>query len=447
MKKSLLWIVLLILSISMVAAFSLYGCKEEVAEGEEVAEEEVAEEEVAEVVVGEQTQVVYNSMASDPEPRRIDELTVSMFEEANPTIDVIHSIVAHEDFKQAIRAYLGASTPPDVLTWFGGNRARFFIDKGLIMDISDVWESAGWNDSMSAGFKALSSVDDKQYFLPTSYYWWAVYYNKVVFEQYGLTPPTTWDEFLAVCETLKQNGIIPITIGNKYQCTAAGWFDYLDMRINGPEFHINLMLGTEKYDDPKVKAVFEAWKVLIDNGYFEPEPTAYAWSEVLPDFISGKAGMYLMGQFIMDSIPEENQADFDFFRFPVIDPNMPIGEDAPTDGAFIAANAPHPEEAKLLLAFLGSKEVQEIGVTELGRLATNTEVDTSLFTDVQLKGMDLVNGADYVAQFYDRDTTPEMAAKGMAAFQAFWADTSEANIDALLAQLEADRALIFVPEE
>jgi len=125
---------------------------------------------------------------------------------------------------------------------------------------------------------------------------------------------------------------------------------------------------------------------------------------------------------------------------------MPIGEDAPTDGYFIAANAPHPEEAKLFLAFLGSKEVQEIGVTELGRLATNTEVDPSLFTEVQLKGMDLVNNSDYVAQFYDRDTTPEMAEKGMAAMQSFWSDTSEANIDNILAQLEADRLVIFAEE-
>jgi len=50
-KKSLLWIIVLLLSISMVAVFSLAGCKEEAAEEEEVATEEeeaVAEEEVAE---------------------------------------------------------------------------------------------------------------------------------------------------------------------------------------------------------------------------------------------------------------------------------------------------------------------------------------------------------------------------------------------------------------
>jgi len=51
MKKSLLWVIILIISISMVAAFSLYGCKpeEEVVEEVAVVEEEAVEEEVEEV--------------------------------------------------------------------------------------------------------------------------------------------------------------------------------------------------------------------------------------------------------------------------------------------------------------------------------------------------------------------------------------------------------------
>ena len=157
--------------------------------------------------------VVYNSYQSDPEPRKVDEEVVKMFKAKYPNVEVTHSTVAHEDFKQALRAYLTASTPPDVMTWFAGNRARFFIDKGTIMDISDVWQKEGWTKSFPKGFMALSSVNNKQYFVPTSYYWWAVYYNKTVFAKYNLQPPKTWDEFLAVCDTLKKNGVTPIAIG------------------------------------------------------------------------------------------------------------------------------------------------------------------------------------------------------------------------------------------
>ncbi|MDH7487062.1 MAG: ABC transporter substrate-binding protein [Anaerolineae bacterium] len=430
-----------LLVVLAVAALLLTACPAPTPQVIEVPKEVVVEKKVEVPVEVTKRLLIYNSYMGDPVPREADMELVQMFEEKYPDIDVVHSIIAHEDFKQAIRAYLTASTPPDVMTWFAGNRARFFIDKGLIMDISDVWEKEGWTQDYPKGFMALSTVDGKQYFLPTSWYWWAVYYRKSIFDKYGIQPPTTWDEFLAVCDTLKQNGIAAITIGTKYPWTAAGWFDYLNMRVNGPEFHINLMLGKEKYDDPRVRKVFDYWRQLIDKGCFIENPAAYAWQEALEPMIKGEAAMYLMGDFIRDSVPDEIEADLDFFRFPIIDPAVPIGEDAPTDGYFVAANAQHPEEAKLFLAFLGSAEVQEYYAKRLGRLATNTKVDMSLYNPVQQKGIEMIKGADYVAQFYDRDTTPEMAEKGMAAFIAFWDDPD--TIDALLADLEKARQEIF----
>ncbi|MCK5007229.1 MAG: carbohydrate ABC transporter substrate-binding protein, partial [Spirochaetales bacterium] len=96
-------IIVLVLVVLLVAAFTISaGGKQEAA----AVEKQI---------------VIYNSYNGDPEPRRVDKELVQMFEEANPQIDVVHSIVAHEDFKQAIRAYLTASTPPDVMTWFAGN--------------------------------------------------------------------------------------------------------------------------------------------------------------------------------------------------------------------------------------------------------------------------------------------------------------------------------------
>jgi ABC-type glycerol-3-phosphate transport system substrate-binding protein len=269
--------------------------------------------------------VIYNSYNGDPEPRRVDKELVQMFEEANPQIDVVHSIVAHEDFKQAIRAYLTASTPPDVMTWFAGNRARFFIDKGLIMDISDVWESEGWNQSYPKGFRAMSSVNGKQYFVPNSYYWWAIYYRKSTYNQMGFKVPETGEEFWGICEKLKGGGITPITIGTKYRWTAAAWFDYLNMRVNGPEYHINLMLGTERYDDARVKKVFSnTWAPLVQRGYFIDNAASYTWQEAITFMSDGKAAMYLMGGFIRDSYPSEQVDDLDFFRFPVLDSSVPV---------------------------------------------------------------------------------------------------------------------------
>ncbi|MBN1265260.1 MAG: extracellular solute-binding protein [Anaerolineales bacterium] len=437
---------LTILSFTIIFATILSACQTEPDVIEKVVTEVVEVETQTEIEVPVDKQIViYNSYMSDPDPRAADEATVQMFMDEHPDIQVIHSTVAHEDFKTAIRAYLTASTPPDVMTWFAGNRARFFIDNGQIMDISDVWEEQGWTESYPKGFMAMSSVDGQQYFLPTNWYWWAVYYRVSVFEELGIEPPETWDEFLQVCETLKENDLTPIAIGTKYRWTAAAWFDYLNMRINGPEFHINLMLGTESYSDPRVADVFATWRTLLDNGYFLEDAAAYSWSEALEPFIAGDAPMYLMGDFIRDSLPDDVEADLDFFRFPIIDPSVPIGEDAPTDGFFIAANSQHPEMAKEFLAYLGSVEYQTYFAEQLGRLPTNSGVDRSMFTASQQKGMELIDGADFVAQFYDRDTTPEMADEGMNAMMAFWDDPD--SIDELLTDLEAARQEIFAAEE
>jgi multiple sugar transport system substrate-binding protein/raffinose/stachyose/melibiose transport system substrate-binding protein len=307
-----------------------------------------------------------------------------------------------------------------------------------------VWESEGWNEDYPKGFRAMSEVDGKAYFLPSNWYWWAVFYRKSILEENGITPPETWDELLTACDTLNEAGIIPITIGTKYRWTAAAWFDYINMRLNGPEFHLNLMLGKESYEDPRVKGVFEKWTELFEHNCFIDDAAAYSWQDALDPFNRGDAAMYLMGQFISDSVAEEVKDDLDFFRFPIIDPSMPIGEDAPTDGYFMSVNAKNAEGGKKFLAFLGSEEVQTIMVKELGRLPVHSKVDKSLFNAEQQKGIELIQGADLVLQFYDRDTTPEMADAGMNGMMAFW-DDPEA-IDDILADLEAVRQEVFAEE-
>jgi ABC-type glycerol-3-phosphate transport system substrate-binding protein len=76
------------------------------------------------------------------------------------------------------------------------------------------------------------------------------------------------------------------------------------------------------------------------------------------------------------------------------------------------------------MAFLGSKEVQQMAFDELGRLPTRTDVDISAAAPDTQKGIGLIQSADFILQFYDRDTTPAMAEAGMNGFMAFWDDPS-----------------------
>lgn len=401
--------------------------------------------EVEKEVVKAVSPVLYNSYQSDPAPREFIESVVANWNEQHPDMPVDISIINHEDFKQALRAYLTADPAPDVLDWFAGNRARFFIDRGLILDISSMWQENKFNEAYAPGFQALATYNDKQYFMPTSYYWWAIYYRPSLFEEAGIAQaPETWDQLLEACDKLNESGVTPITIGARFKWPAAAWFDYLNMRTNGPEFHIDLMDLKVPYTDERVKKTFEHWAELIDHKCFIEDPAAFDWQEAVDPMVQGEAAMYLMGAFIIDSYPDEAENDLDFFRFPIIDPDMPVGEDAPTDGYFMSANAKNPEAGQQFLAYLGSKEIQQRLLDELKRLPTRTDVDISKAPEATQKGIKLIQSADYIAQFYDRDTTPPMAEAGMDGFMRFWDDPS--SIDQILEDLEAERQRILEEE-
>ena len=391
-------------------------------------------------------ELVFNSFRTVPAQKEVIELLVARFEELNPDIKVNLNTTATEEFKNTIRIWLASDSPPDVFTWFAGNRAMFFVDKGLILDISDVWKEADLDNQFPKAFQSISFKNGKAYFLPEAYYGWVICYRKSIFAKYNLSEPKTWDELLKVCATLKTNGITPFAIGTKAPWTAAGWFDYLDMRVNGPDFHSGLMFGKEKYTDPRLLDVFKVWKDLVSKGYFLENAASYTWQEAVPFLVNGDAAMYFLGQFLLDAVPEEIKPDMDFFQFPVINPSIPIGEDAPTDGYMIPAKAKNPEDAKRFLKFLASEEAQRITAEKLGRIMVNKNIPLDLYPPLTQKSIKMMReNVDALAQFYDRDTLPEVASKGMDAMMELWYNPG--NVTQILEQLEKERARIFAEQE
>jgi len=402
-------------------------------------QEEAAESTAAESGEPELTTLVINSNLSDPAPKAAFETMVDAFRAEYPDIDVTLNTFDHEAYKTAIRNFL-ASDPPDVALWFAGNRMKFFVDQGLSMDVSDLWEEADFHDSMASS-EAAFTVDGKQYGVPWGYYQWGVFYRTDIFEQYGLEVPTNWDEFLEVGDTLVANGITPVTIGTKYLWTAAGWFDYLNLRINGYEYHMDLTAGEVAYTDPGLDEVFAVWEDLLDRGFFLDNHATYSWQEAQAPLINGQAAMYLIGNFIVPDLEAAGVIDdIGFFQFPMINPDVGMYEDAPTEAYLVPAGAENVEEAKAFLEFVSRPEVLADFAYEVGNIPPNkySRAPEDRFT---IAGFEMLNEADGLAQFYDRDTTPEMAAVGMEGFQEFMVNPD--RIDAIRERLENERQAIF----
>ncbi len=377
---------------------------------------------------------------SNPAPRQTMEDMIARFQEMNPDLDIETTIIDREAYKTQIRNFLTANAP-DVATWYAGNRMLPYVEPGLFEDVSDLWE--GELSSELASTKAAMTIDGKQWGVPYSYYQWGVYYRKDIYDELGLSEPKTWEELKSNCQAVLDSGRKCFTIGTKFLWTAAGWFDYLNMRQNGYEFHMDLTAGKVPWTDQRVRDTFARWRELIDMGAFIDNHTAYSWQEALPFMVNGEAAAYLMGNFAVAPMKDAGLTDdqLDFYQFPMIEEGIPMAEEAPTDTFHIPAAAQNKDNARAFLRYVVSAENQTEINAQLGQLPVNRNSSVNPDDKFVREGFEMLNGAYALAQFFDRDAPAEMAKVGMEGFQEFMVKPD--NLDRILERLEKARQRIY----
>ncbi|MGP1357602.1 ABC transporter substrate-binding protein [Roseicyclus sp.] len=381
---------------------------------------------------------------SNPGPRAVMEGLAAEFDEMHPNLTVDLTIVDREAWKTQIRNALSAN-PPDVVNWYAANRMEPYVDAGLFMDITEWWDAGDFEGLESV--RGALTQDDRVWGIPYTYYQWGVYYREDIFNELGLSEPTTWEEELANCQVIVDSGRACYTIGTKFLWTAGGWFDYLNMRTNGFDFHMQLARGEIPWTDDRVRQTFANWRTLIDMGAYIEDHQTYSWQEALPFMINGEATAYLMGNFAVDQLRNGGLTDdqLDFYQFPMINPEVTaMGEDAPTDTFHVAAGAQNVDAARAFLQYVTSAEVQTRinGPEGLGQLPVNANASVADDEFVQ-QGFEMLsnNATGGIAQFFDRDFPAEMASVGMEGLQEFMVFPD--NLEDILQRLEAARQRIY----
>jgi multiple sugar transport system substrate-binding protein len=388
---------------------------------------------------GTATEVSFGSNYSDAVPKSALGAVLQAYQSSSgKTVKV--NTVDHNSFQENINRYLQGN-PDDVFCWFAGFRMQFFAKQGLAGDMSDLWKEIGGN--FSDALKAASTGEDgKQYLLPFYNYPWGVFFRKSVWQQHGYTEPKTLDAFKALCEQMKKDGLVPIAFADKDGWPAMGTFDYLNMRINGYQFHVDLMAGKQAWTDAKLKTVFDTWRGLLP--YHQPGANGRTWQEAAQSLLNRQTGMYVGGTFVGEQFAGAELDDLDFFAFPEISPEF--GRDsveAPIDGFMLAAKPKNAAGAKDLLRYLstGPAELTYLK-TNPTNIATNKTADTSGYNALQKKSAELVGGAKHISQFLDRDTRPDFASQVMIpALQTFI--NKPDDVDGLLKNIEAQKKTIF----
>jgi raffinose/stachyose/melibiose transport system substrate-binding protein len=281
---------------------------------------------------------------------------VQAFEKENPNVDIKVISVLNEDYKQKINVQLGSDNPPDIFFTWAGEYATKFIRDGIALDLSSyVEEDKEWSDQIIPSTLQPFKADDSVYGLPVLMDVRMMAYNKEIFKDLGLEPPTNWAEFIDTLKTIKKSGKIPLGLGNKAPWNGGLYVTTLNQRMVSPEaLEKDNNRATGEFTDPGYVEALEKLEELIP--YMNEHPNALSREEERSLFVTGQLAMMALHTI---EFPYVKDAQFEWgtFNFPEIeggkgDPSVITG--AP-EGFMVSAKTKHPDVAVDFLKFLTSK--------------------------------------------------------------------------------------------
>lgn len=327
-----------------------------------------------------------------------------LWEEGSPSYDFVKAIgdSLEKDFpgtkvtytfnntaaRPAIEARMLAGDPLDIDFIFEGMDPNSYdwVKNGNIMDITAAMnekraDGTAWKDDFNPLFYPSMQYEGKFYGAPEQVFIWLLHYNQKMFEDWGLTPPKTWEDLLTLCETIKGKGVAPIAVTGQVNFYVGMWWDSLLQRIVGADKVQEYLYGDTGMNianDPDfLKAATEMMK-LKDNGCLIDgwEGTDFTTNQVY--FFQDKAAMILMGSWLMtemkDSIPEGFKLAV--APFPAVDGGK--GKQDTIFGRALSWNIPAktdvPDLATEFLRRFTSKETAQKRANELGAVSPNVGV-------------------------------------------------------------------------
>jgi len=331
----------------------------------------------------------------------------------NPGIKIEQEILANEQYKDKIKILSTSNQLPDVgMAWPGG-WLQPYVQGNKFASLDDVIDR-DYRSKFVDGTIEVFEVDGKTYGLPTDLNIAIIYYNKQIFKQNGLEVPTTYDEFLNVIQTLTNNGITPIALGNQERWTGSLWYMYLADRISGNETIVNAVNRKQSFEDPTLIQAAEEIQKLVDLGAFQKGYNGATNSEAESLFTSGQAAMYLTGTWALPSFTQgenftqEFKDSVDYFKFPTVaggkgNINSFVGGNG---GLFVSENSAVKEEAKRFVKYFtekfGERALGDAGIIPSYKL----NADDYDLPELYLKVLKDLNDASSITLFADNIMSP-----------------------------------------
>ncbi|MBQ3338859.1 MAG: extracellular solute-binding protein [Atopobiaceae bacterium] len=349
----------------------------------------------------------------------------------NETHDDIHvSITCPNDATTVLRTRFIREDYPDIVGIGGDVTFSNFVDAGILADVSDF-------DGLSQVKQSYIDTLEKLEFIPTEGTYGVphsanaagVLYNRAMFREHGWEIPTTWDEFTALCETIKAAGILPLYLGFKDTWTTLAPWNAIAIELAPSDVCQQVNAGQTTFTE-HYREVAEKEYALLQ--YAEDGPFAYGYNDACTAFANGESAMYTIGSYAVPQIRSVNpDMDIDSFVMPAVDNPDDRILNSGVDLQFCVTEAcPHKEAAYEVIRFLIDHDNMQAYVDAQNAVPC---VEGSFDLPDVLDGMREFIDAGKTADFQDHYYPAEMAVD--AQIQTFLID---GDVDKFLAKFDSD---------
>ena len=257
----------------------------------------------------------YNSTASGPKVR----MSVKQID----TID------------RLTQTAVASGNGPDIITSFGPSQAIAYAGNNNLLPLDEYADKHGWQELFLPWALDAGRIGGKLYSVPQNYETMAVFYNPATFSQHGWRPPTTREEFEAICRDAAGKGIIPVGAGNAEWKPASEWHvTWVLNTFAGPQALYEALTGKRRWTDPVFVDAIAMLKGWFDKGWFGGSTDRYftnKFTDMYQKLAAGKVAMIFSGSWTFTEIgpffgkEAGNDASWDWATLPSTNSGVPAG--------------------------------------------------------------------------------------------------------------------------
>ncbi len=311
-----------------------------------------------------------------PEDKDFYDMVIERFEKANPSIEVNQLAVKSTEYNTMLLAALQGGGGPDVFMGRSYGALKALSDSKYLVAMDDLYpELKNFNKSALDG--CVNIDDNKHYGVPALSQVLFVYYNKKVYKELNLTPPKTWDEFIANLQACKKADITPLANGTKDPWTVETLLGGVGPNLYGAnDFYNDIISGKTNFMD---KRFVNAVKKLKELTPYMPELyNGVGYSDMQSSFYNEMAAHMVGGSYEAGNFSKNNpELEYGIFPVPGVKDDVKYVTYYADMNWVMNANSKKQDAALEFIKFLSSKEVGKLVVNELKMISSVPNVDAS----------------------------------------------------------------------